>query len=96
MKTGKKVSKIKIGDEVILTWIKCMGLNGVGAKYSFGKKTINSGPVSTFSNYSIVSENRLVKKPKSLDFDDAVLFGCALQTGAGIVINEMNISQMRT
>ena len=39
----------------------------------------------TFSNYSVVSENRLVKKPKNLGFDTAILFGCALPTGAGMV-----------
>ena len=53
---------------------------------------INSGKVTTFSNYSVVSENRLTKKPKNLDFDTAILFGCALPTGAGMVINEINVN----
>jgi len=86
------VTKIKPGDEVILGWVKGDGLEAPGAKYTFGDKIINSGRVTTFSNYSIVSESRLVKKPTPLPFDLAVLFGCALPTGAGMVLNELKPS----
>jgi S-(hydroxymethyl)glutathione dehydrogenase/alcohol dehydrogenase len=34
----------------------------------------------------------LVKKPEHLAFDEAVLFGCALPTGAGMVLNELKPS----
>ena len=85
---GKDVTKVKIDDEVILGWIKGEGLDAPGAKYRCGKQIINSGGVTTFCNYTIVSENRLVKKPIGLEFDTAVLFGCALPTGAGMVLNE--------
>ena len=86
---GEGVTKVKKGDEVILGWLKGDGVEGLGAKYRCGNQIINSGRVTTFSNYSIVSENRLVKKPKALAFDVAVLFGCALPTGAGMVLNEL-------
>jgi len=89
---GEGVTKIKSGDEVILGWVKGDGLDAPGAKYTCGDQTINSGRVTTFSNYSIVSESRLVKKPISLPFDIAVLFGCALPTGAGMVLNELKPS----
>ena len=89
---GEGVTKIKAGDEVILGWVKGDGLEASGAKYTCGDQIINSGCVTTFSNYSIVSENRLVKKPISLPFDIAVLFGCALPTGAGMVLNELKPS----
>ncbi|MDB4138174.1 zinc-binding dehydrogenase [Methylophilaceae bacterium] len=89
---GKGVTKIKVGDEVILGWVKGDGLEAPGAKFKCGDQVINSGCVTTFSNYSIVSENRLVKKPISLPFDIAVLFGCALPTGAGMVLNELKPS----
>ena len=89
VEVGPEVTKVKKGDDVILTWIKGEGLEAEGAKYKCNNQDINSGKVSTFSNYSIVSENRLVLKPKSLPFDTAVLFGCAIPTGVGMVLNEV-------
>ena len=83
------VSKVSVGDWTILGWIQGEGKNAQGAKYKLDGKTINSGPVTTFSTYSIVSENRLVLLPKGISKDIAVLFGCALPTGAGIVLNEI-------
>jgi S-(hydroxymethyl)glutathione dehydrogenase / alcohol dehydrogenase len=87
--TGEGVTKVQPGDKVIMGWIKGDGIEAPGAKYTCGDETINSGRVTTFSNYSIVSENRLVKLPKGIPLDVAVLFGCALPTGAGIVFNEL-------
>jgi S-(hydroxymethyl)glutathione dehydrogenase/alcohol dehydrogenase len=89
---GPGVTKIEVGDEVILTWIKGKGMEGPGAKYDHEGIVIHSGMVTTFSNYSVVSENRLIKKPNNLAFDTAILFGCALPTGAGMVLNELNVS----
>ncbi len=86
---GEGVTKVKSGDAVILGWVKGEGLDAPGAKYMCGEQVINSGAVTTFSNYTVVSENRLVIKPASLSFDTAVLFGCALPTGAGMVLNEL-------
>ena len=92
VQVGEAVTKFKPKDEVILTWIKSEGLEEPGAKYTSEGQIINSGAVTTFSNYSVVSENRLVNKPKGLPFDTAVLYGCALSTGAGMVFNELEIS----
>jgi len=90
---GPDVTKVNEGDEVILSWIKGEGIEAKGAKYDSEHSVINSGGITTFSNYSVVSENRLTIKPKNLDFDTAVLFGCALPTGAGMVINELDVQQ---
>jgi len=86
---GEGVTKVAVGDDVILGWVKGDGLDAPGAQYKFGKEIINSGRVTTFANFTVVSESRLVKKPQDLDFDVAVLFGCALPTGAGMVLNEL-------
>ncbi|QWD96912.1 zinc-binding dehydrogenase [Polynucleobacter sp. MG-6-Vaara-E2] len=86
---GEGVTKVRLGDSVILGWIKGAGIDAKNAIYYDGDTVINSGKVTTFSNYSVVSENRLVIKPKDLPFDLAVLFGCALPTGAGMVFNEI-------
>lgn len=89
---GEGVTKVVVGDEVILGWVKGEGLDAPGAIYKSGNLTINSGRVTTFANFTIVSESRLVKKPEHLAFDEAVLFGCALPTGAGMVLNELKPS----
>lgn len=87
---GEGVTKVKIGDKVILGWIKSEGINAEPAKYISENGTIiNSGNVTTFSELSIVSENRLVKLPEGIPLDIGVLFGCAIPTGAGIVMNEI-------
>ena len=88
IETGKGVKKIIKGDVVILSWIKSSGINSTPPKF-FNKKMINAGRITTFSNYTIVSENRLIKKPKSIGMRESLLFGCALATGGGIVINEI-------
>ncbi len=87
----KKVKKFKIGDKVILGWIK--NNNKIYPKqeffYSKNKKKINSGYVTTFSDYSLVCEDRIVKKPKLMKDIEATFYGCAVPTGAGMVINQL-------
>ena len=89
---GPGVKKVKKGDQVILTWIKSKGIDAKTANFNYKNKKINSGKVTTFSNYSIVSESRVVKKPKSISLKDSVLLGCSLSTGMGMVLNESEIS----
>lgn len=90
LSVGGGVTKIKQNDQVIMGWVKGEGIDAPGAKYLCNDQVINSGKVTTFCNYSIVSESRLVLKPSLLPFDIAVLYGCALPTGAGMVLNELN------
>lgn len=87
--TASDVTKVKPGDRVILGWLKGKGLDSGGSTLltTSGKK-INAGPVTTFSEYSLVSENRLTICPDDITDDVAVLLGCALPTGAGIVLNQ--------
>jgi len=86
---GEGVTKVKPGDAVILGWLKGSGLEAPGARYRYGDEIINSGRVTTFSTHTIVSENRVTLKPEGLPMDVAVLFGCALPTGAGMVLNQV-------
>ena len=86
---GEGVSKIKPGDTVVLGWIKGKGLNVPGATYKLGDMTVNSGSVTTFTEYAIVAENRCVKIPKGLPVELAPLLGCAIPTGAGLVLNTL-------
>ena len=86
---GDGVTKVKPGDAIILGWLKGTGLEAPGARYRCGDEIINSGRITTFSTHTIASENRVTLKPDELPMDVAVLFGCALPTGAGMVINQV-------
>lgn len=87
VETGNGVSKVAPGDRVILGWIKSRGLDAGGAQFRCGSRIFNAGGVTTFNEYAVASENRCVKVPDGIPMDIAVLFGCAVPTGAGIVIN---------
>ena len=52
--------------------------------------------VSCFAEYAVVSECSLVKIDKSLPLDQAALFGCAVITGVGAVVNTANIKMGST
>ena len=86
---GYGVTKVKKGDYVVLTWIKGEGMDVPGAEYRKGDIIIHSGGVTTFNEYSVISENRCLKLPEEIPKDVGALFGCALPTGAGIVINSV-------
>ena len=87
LEIGPEVTRFKKDDNVILTWIKSLGANVSQTQYKKGNQVINAGGVTTFSEYSIVSENRCVLLPAGIPLDVASLFGCAVLTGAGIVTN---------
>ena len=93
---GSEVTKFKPGELVILGWIKGEGKEAGGTQYPCDHRVINAGGVTTFSEYSVVSENRCVKLPAGIPLDIAVLFGCALPTGAGIVLNQIEIKPGNT
>ena len=87
-KIGKDVTKVKPGDIVVITWIKGSGNDVPGAQYKRNDGSIvNSGAVSTFSDYSVISENRIVPVSSKMPFKEASLLGCAIPTGAGIIKN---------
>jgi len=87
---GANIKNFKKGDEIIASWIATNDKKSSGFHLnltSSGKK-INAGPITTFSNYSLISENRLIKKPNGLSLREAALYGCAIPTGAGMIINQ--------
>ena len=86
---GSKITKVRPGQKVILSWIKGEGQESLCAQYKHKDTIINAGAVTTFNEEAVVAENRLTKLPEGLPLDLAVLFGCAIPTGAGIVMNRI-------
>lgn len=79
------VKKINVGDKVLLHWMPSKGINAENPKYTWRNKTLNSGKITTFSEYSIISENRLTKIGKKINDYNAVLLGCTASTAIGSV-----------
>ncbi len=48
--------------------------------------------VSAFASYAVVSRRSAVKIDPELPFEEAALFGCAVITGVGAVLNTANVS----
>jgi S-(hydroxymethyl)glutathione dehydrogenase/alcohol dehydrogenase len=89
---GSGVTKVKPGDRVVLGWIKGRGIESAAPVFNtVGGERINAGHVTTFAEFSVVSENRVYRQPENIDDKVAVLFGCALLTGAGMVLNEAHV-----
>ncbi len=87
---GEGVSKVCIGNDVVLTWIKGDGIDAGGYQYqTTDGLVINAGGITAFSEYGLVSENRLVVKPTETPDRLSVLYGCAIPTGFGMVVNNL-------
>ena len=91
LQCGPGVKEVQPGDHVVLHWRKGRGLEGLPPKYSWRGKPLNAGWVTTFNQYAIVAENRVTPIPKDFPLKLAPLFGCALTTGMGVVMNNAQI-----
>ncbi len=91
VETGSAVTKVKVGDKVVLSWIKGSGVESGGAVYDWDGQKVNAGGVTTFQRHAVVSENRLTLLPPDMPLDVGVLLGCAAPTGMGAVYNVLDI-----
>jgi S-(hydroxymethyl)glutathione dehydrogenase / alcohol dehydrogenase len=92
MEIGAGVRHVKAGDKVVLHWRKGAGIEAAPAKYRWRGQPLNSGWVTTFNEYAIVSENRLTPIAPDSEMEVAALFGCAVTTGFGVVTNNARLS----
>ncbi|MEM7025057.1 MAG: zinc-dependent alcohol dehydrogenase family protein [Pseudomonadota bacterium] len=56
-----------------------------------GKEIHHHLGVSAFADHAVVSRNSLIRIDPSLPFDEAALFGCAVLTGVGAVVNTARV-----
>jgi S-(hydroxymethyl)glutathione dehydrogenase / alcohol dehydrogenase len=91
LETGSAVTKVRAGDEVVLSWIKGSGIEAGGAVYGWGPNSVNAGAVTTFQRHALISENRLSLLPDGLPMEVAVLLGCAAPTGMGAITNVLGV-----
>ena len=91
LQVGPGVKKVKEGDTVVLHWMIGDGINSETPKYKHDNSIINAGWVTTFNELAIVSENRMTKIESKMDKKFLSLFGCAVTTGFGSVLNDANL-----
>lgn len=72
--------------------------NGAGTLFSGARRISRDGVavnhhlgVSAFAEHAVLSSHSLVKIDKDLPFEIAALFGCAVLTGAGAVLNTARV-----
>ena len=88
---GPGVELVSPQDHVVLSWIKGPGKNAPGPVYrNAAGNRVNAGPVATFSQFAVVSENRCTRIAKEVPLHIAALLGCAVPTGAGIVTRQLD------
>ncbi len=86
---GEGVTHVKIGEHVVCSWIKGLGMDVPSTVYLKGDEKINAGAITTFGEYQVVSGNRVTPIVEKMPLDKAALLGCALPTGGGIVLNQI-------
>jgi len=96
LEVGEGVTKVKAGDHVVLTWIKGNGADVPSTTYQGPGGPVNSGAISTFMRRTVTCENRVVPVGNAIPLPQAALLGCAIPTGAGIVLNTLKVQEDNT
>ena len=81
---GPGVSRFDEGDKVVLGWLKNKGCDVPGSLFKKNSNVlVNSGPITTLSTKTIVSENRLISLPSGIPDEAGVLLAvpCRLVRG---------------
>lgn len=87
VEVGPGVKRVKVGDRVVMHWMKTEGIESAFPAYKYKGKLISSGKVTTLSEYSIASENRLTPVIKEAPPELCALLGCCLTTALGTIVN---------
>ena len=88
---GVGVNTVKVGDKVVMHWRKGDGIEAPFPSYIYNGNKMSSGKVTTLSEYSIVSENRLTTVPDDTPEELCALLGCGLTTALGVITNEADV-----
>lgn len=88
---GEGVTTVEPGDRVVMHWRKGDGVESQSPKIRMNGTVLTTGQVTTFSEYSVCSENRLTKVPGDTPVELCAMLGCGLSTALGTIENEANL-----
>ena len=99
---GREVSHVKEGDHVITTWVdrdngttkQPMVMHALNERAQYrahwrGKEVMHSA--ATWAEYAVAQERVVVPMPKDTMTDVTSIIGCAVMTGAGAIINTLQV-----
>jgi len=99
---GRDVTHVKEGDHVITTWVdrdsaktnQPMVMHALNDRAQYlahwkGKEVMHSA--ATWAEYAVAQERVVVPLPKDLPTDVSSIIGCAVMTGAGAIINTLQV-----
>ncbi len=67
-------------------------LDGTTRLHRNGERIHHHSGVAAFAEYAVVAQNALVKIDSAIPFEQAALFGCAVVTGVGSVVNTAKVT----
>ena len=70
-------------DGTLISGARRLSLNGEPIYHYSG--------LSVFAQYAVVSQNALIRIPEDIPLEDATIFGCAVVTGVGAVLNTAQV-----
>ena len=88
---GPGVTQVKAGDHVVLHWRPGRGIQAGGTTYDWDGKKVNAGNITTFQQFTVVSDNRVTVIPKEVDFEMASLLADTLTTGFGVITRDARV-----
>jgi len=88
---GPEVRHVKPGDRVVAHWRPGRGIEARGAVYQWNGKNCNAGPITTFQQLAVLSENRVTIVPPDTDFEICCLLADTLTTGFGVINNDAKV-----
>ncbi len=91
--TAQDVTRVRAGDTVILSWIRGAGKDAPGPQYRRSNgDVVHAGAIAALSEYAVIAENRCTPVDRKFSLRTAALIGCAVPTGAGMVLNQVKPS----
>ncbi|MCZ6890865.1 MAG: zinc-binding dehydrogenase [Gammaproteobacteria bacterium] len=97
IKAGTDVTHVKEGDIVLVTWVPRDAANfsadPAAAVLNVSGGTAVSQNVFTWADNTICDQQYVVKADPGISKDVTAIIGCAVMTGAGAVINTVNVQK---
>lgn len=88
---GPLVTRVKEGEHVVCHWRPAPGISGPCPTYDWKGTVVNAGHVTTFSQYSIISESRLTPVDAKYGHEVSALMADTITTGFGVISNDAKV-----
>ncbi len=88
---GPLVTRVKEGEHVVCHWRPAPGISGPCPTYNWQGALVNAGHITTFSQYSIISESRLTPIDPKYGHEVSALMADTITTGFGVISNDAKV-----